>query len=228
MIAAEQIETPMMLFSHGGLINPHVMGSQLTHFAPVQIKAETGPEDSLNQCLIVLEPSPECHKESSNLLNSIEINEETLEKILVEQSENRINELPMKMEQILLHRKQQFTLYALCMWKDEINVSIGRKLIAEEKIILKRNQENLQFSWQEWKQNHLFSKSIGMFSKQIFSKALVSMVRVWFDNWKQSRDTKKRVQMHIRMNNVRAVLTKIMFGKLFDAWNLMEILQTRR
>ncbi len=58
------------------------------------------------------------------------------------------------MEQILLHRKQQFTLYALRMWKDEINVSIGRKLIAEEKIIHKRNQENIKFSWQEWKQNH--------------------------------------------------------------------------
>lgn len=82
MITVEQIATPMMLFSHGGLINPHVIGKQLTHFAPVKIKTELCTEDLLNQCCIILEPSPEYHKENSNFMHSMEISAQTLEKIL--------------------------------------------------------------------------------------------------------------------------------------------------
>ncbi len=49
---------------------------------PVYIKIEVEAEDRLNQCLIVLEISPDCHKESSNLLNLIEVDAKTLEKPL--------------------------------------------------------------------------------------------------------------------------------------------------
>ena len=72
------------------VFNPHVLGS---HFAPIHIKTEMETEDLLNQCLIVLEISPDCHKESSNLLNSIEVDAKTLEKLLENKADNRINEL---------------------------------------------------------------------------------------------------------------------------------------
>ena len=68
-----------MLFSHGGLINPYVLGPKLTHFAPIHIKTEVESEDLLNQRLIVLEQSPDCYKESSNLLISWEVDSKTLE-----------------------------------------------------------------------------------------------------------------------------------------------------
>jgi hypothetical protein len=137
VITLEELATPLMLFSHGGLINPHVLGPKLTHFAPIYIKSEVEAEDRLNQCLIVLEISPDCHKESSNLLNSIEVDAKTVEKLLEDNADNRINELPMKMEQMLMRLKQRLVLYVLCMWKDEYNVSLGRKIIAEEKVQLK-------------------------------------------------------------------------------------------
>ncbi len=37
VITIEQLKKPMVLFSHGGLIDPYVMGQQLTHFAPVTL-----------------------------------------------------------------------------------------------------------------------------------------------------------------------------------------------
>ena len=54
VITLEEFATPLMLFLHCGLINPYVLESKLTHFAPIHIKTEMEPEDLLNQCLIVL------------------------------------------------------------------------------------------------------------------------------------------------------------------------------
>jgi hypothetical protein len=86
-------------------------------------------EDLLNQCLIVLEPSFDYHKAlkaSSNLMNSKEANAEKLDKIVEEQSKNRLNELSTKLEQLILHRQQLLTLDTLCMWKEEPFISISR------------------------------------------------------------------------------------------------------
>ena len=44
----EQLKSSMMLFSHGGVINPHVMGNQLSHFAPVMLKREVSDEETLD------------------------------------------------------------------------------------------------------------------------------------------------------------------------------------
>lgn len=98
-------------------------------------------------------------------------------------------------------------VHTVCMWKEEIYILTGRKLIAEEKIIMNRNKGNIKVSLQEWKQNHLFSKLIGVFSKGIITRAMVSVISICFDHWKKSRETKKRVQMQLRMNNVRTVVT---------------------
>ncbi len=114
----------MLLFSHGGLIDPHVLGPKLTHFAPVYVKPEVEAEDQFNQCLIVLNISHDCHKESSNLLNSIEVDSKTLEKRLEDNADNRINELPMKVEQMLMRLQQRLVLYVLCMWKDEYTLCL--------------------------------------------------------------------------------------------------------
>jgi hypothetical protein len=59
----------------------------------------------------------------------------------------------------------------------------------------------------------IFTKSIDVFSARSKSTAIIELVRIWFDNWKRSRETKKRVQMRIRVNNVT-----ITIGKFFDAW----------
>jgi hypothetical protein len=45
----------------------------------------------------------------------------------------------MKVEQILMRLKQRLVLYVLCMWKDEYTGSQGRKIIAEEKVQLKKH-----------------------------------------------------------------------------------------
>jgi hypothetical protein len=77
----------MLLFSQDGLIiviNPHVMGNQLSHIVAVQTKPDTELPDLLNQCIIVLEPTPDDKSESSN---SMEVKPVPLENILVEQSE---------------------------------------------------------------------------------------------------------------------------------------------
>ena len=126
------------------------------------------------------------------------------------------------MDQLILHHNQQLALYALCMWKEEICALTGRRGVTEEKILLKRNKENVLCSWQEWKQKHLSSKLIGTLSKKISDRTLVSMLGIWFDHWKQTRETKKRVQIKIRMDTVRTVVTRIMFGHIFYAWKFLK------
>jgi hypothetical protein len=42
----------------------------------------------------------------------------------------------MKIEQLLIHRKQRFTLYALCIWHEEVTISVGLRAITVEKISL--------------------------------------------------------------------------------------------
>ncbi len=41
----DQLKTPMLVFSHGGIVNPHVMGRQMTHFAPVTVPDQISDED---------------------------------------------------------------------------------------------------------------------------------------------------------------------------------------
>ena len=48
------------------------------------------------------------------------------------------------------------------------------------------------------------------------------MIRLWFATWKQSRDTKKRVKMQLRMNNVQSVVNNIMITKFFDPWKFFQ------
>jgi hypothetical protein len=95
-------------------------------------------------------------------------------------------------------------------------------VIAEEKISFPRNQENVIFTWKVWKQEYPFSKSIGALTTEIKSRARVTMFRNWFDNWRQSREIKKRVQMHVRMNNVQTVVNQILTSKLYDAWKFFK------
>jgi hypothetical protein len=48
----------MILFPNGALVNPHVLGRQLTHFAPVTVPGEVQEEDLLlSQCCIFLDPA---------------------------------------------------------------------------------------------------------------------------------------------------------------------------
>ncbi len=55
-LTLDQLKTPMLVFSHGGILNPHVMGQQLTHFAPVTVPDQISDKDMLNQCCILLTP----------------------------------------------------------------------------------------------------------------------------------------------------------------------------
>ena len=128
----------------------------------------------------------------------------------------------MKMEQMLLHRKQRSTLYALCVWHEEISISVGLRVIAEEKISLKRNQESVKCAWKVWKQDSLPFKSIGVLTAETKSRVRFTMFRNWFDNWRQSCEIKKRVQMQVRMNNVKTIVEQILTGKLTDAWKFFK------
>ncbi len=77
----DQLKTPMLVFSHGGKLNPHVMGRQLTHFAPVTVPDQISDEDMLNQCCILLTPDVEFSKDNSSLhhsMNLTDLNIETL------------------------------------------------------------------------------------------------------------------------------------------------------
>jgi hypothetical protein len=56
VITNEQFKSSMMLFSHGGVINPHVMGNRLSHFAPVILKTDVSDEDTLDQICVVTQP----------------------------------------------------------------------------------------------------------------------------------------------------------------------------
>ena len=53
-IEADQLNESMILYSHGGMLNPYVIG-QLTHFAPIQRIAKDAMElgDKLDTCVIV-------------------------------------------------------------------------------------------------------------------------------------------------------------------------------
>jgi hypothetical protein len=77
-ITMEQLKTSVILFPNGALVNPHVLGRQLTHFAPVTVPDEVQEKDLLNQCCIFLDPNSNLNSEQSGLQHSMEITAETL------------------------------------------------------------------------------------------------------------------------------------------------------
>ena len=111
VITMEQLKTPMILFSHGALVNPHVLGRQLTHFAPVTVPDEVQEKDLLNQCCIFLDPNSELNSEQSRLQHSMEITTETFDRLQLVQAEMHLADRPLKIEQLLQRRQQKIIFY---------------------------------------------------------------------------------------------------------------------
>ncbi len=73
-VSQEQLWSQMVLFSHGGLMNPHIMARQLTRFSPVfQSSREVRKEALLNQCFIMTSPDVDFFTEHSILKLSMDI-----------------------------------------------------------------------------------------------------------------------------------------------------------
>ena len=88
VLTLDQLKSNMLVFSHGGsILNPHVMGRQLTHFAPVSVSDQICDEDVLNQCCIFLLPDAEFSKENSSLYSSMNVTELNIETLLSAQAQ---------------------------------------------------------------------------------------------------------------------------------------------
>ena len=111
VITIEQLEKPMVLFSHGGLINPYVMGRQLTHFAPVTLSNKIRDEDMLDQCCILLSPDAEFNKKNSSLYRSMNLTALNIEFFLKEQAEVQAKTVPQRTKKIQNVQKQKIMFH---------------------------------------------------------------------------------------------------------------------
>jgi len=223
VITMEQLKTPMILFSHGALVNPHVLGRQLTHFAPVTVPDEVQEKDLLNQCCIFLDPNSELNSEQSRLQHSMEITTETFDRLQLVQAEMHLADRPLKIEQLLQRRQQKIIFYLFAAWVDEVDIANDFLLKAEEHGTMQRNRQNasiLKLSLREWNAIHLFSKSVRTFSAKLVMHNIDTVIRACFDNWKYSRYNKKRVQRQFCMHNVKTVIDKTTLTNIFRLWQV--------
>jgi hypothetical protein len=87
VLTLDQLKTNMLVFSHGSILNPHVMGRQLTHFAPVIVSDQICGEDVLSQCCILLTPDAEFSKENYSLYHSMNLRALNIETLLSAQAQ---------------------------------------------------------------------------------------------------------------------------------------------
>ena len=114
VITMEQLKTSMILFSHGALVNPHVLGRQLTHVAPATVPDEVQEKDLLNQCCIFLDQNSELNSEQSRLQHSMEITTELFDRLQLVQAEMHLADRPLKIEQLLQRRQQKIIFFFVC------------------------------------------------------------------------------------------------------------------
>jgi len=154
VISVEQLKTPMILFSHGALINPYIP-SQLTHFAPIILKKQIRDEDLLNQCCIFLSPDVNHIKHHSIGQYNMDITHLDIDKLISARAKTQTEELPIKIKRLEFMRKQKLTYDYFSDWAGHLFTMIGLRLKAEDKAVIKRNtfKDSLyQSSWRQW--NH--------------------------------------------------------------------------
>ena len=102
----------MLVISQGGILNPHVMGRQLTHFAPVTVSDQIGDKDVLNQCCILLTPAADFSKETISLYHSESMNltELNIETLVSAQAQIQVASLPQRIKQRMQCKDQKMIL----------------------------------------------------------------------------------------------------------------------
>jgi hypothetical protein len=151
-VSQEQLRSQMVLFSHGGLMNPHIMGRQLTHFSPVfQSSGEVRKEDLLNQCLIMTSPDVDFVTEHSILKHSMDTTQLNIDQILSEQRKNKIAERPVKVKEFLVRKEQMIKLNVFSDWVQELKTAIGIKLKANEMGSIQKEKTTMKEHWTMWK-----------------------------------------------------------------------------
>jgi hypothetical protein len=115
VLTLNQLKTNMLVFSHGGIepgiLNPHVMGRQLTHFAPATVSDQICDEDVLNQCCILRTPCAEFSKENSSLYHSMDLTELNIETRLSAQAQIQVASLPQRITQFMQCKDQETILH---------------------------------------------------------------------------------------------------------------------
>ena len=100
-IRLDQLQSEMILFSHGAVFNPHVMGSQLTHFSPVFLQSEPiRDEDLLDQCCIMLATDHKYFSQHCLPKNSMEYSEDAVSSYFSAQAQLKVNALPRKLKEL--------------------------------------------------------------------------------------------------------------------------------
>ena len=208
VITIEQLKSPMILFSHGGLINPHVLGRQLTHFAPVTVADKIQNKDLLDQCCIHLSPDVDFNKENSSLCHSMNLTTLNIEKLLKAQAKIQATTLLKRIEKLQNCKNQKIIFHLFSDWIGAIKMLNGLRMIANEKGQSKQNQrlkQKLESLWKQWKHVTVVTNStkvenvdIGQvfsmwkqYGKQVISRSKQLVVKLkaqiviqsWY-NWK--------------------------------------------
>ena len=107
------METHMLFFSNGALVDPHVLGRQLTHCARAAVPDEVQEEDVLQQCCACLDPSSHLHGGPSRLQLSMAVTTETFDKPRLAQEVMRLVDGPLESQRLLWRRQQQIVFHLL-------------------------------------------------------------------------------------------------------------------
>ncbi len=147
-IELAQLDAKMILYSHGGMLNPYI-ARQLTHFAPIQLVDKDAIElgDKLDTCIIVQNPDVLDLENLSLVGHVCDLTDVDYEPVLVAKAQKKPQNLDNECNSISerVHKRLMFT-YVLG-WKEHI---FNARLIATQKF--KRQHFIFTQIFQAWKQ----------------------------------------------------------------------------
>jgi hypothetical protein len=186
VISVEQLKTPMVLFSHGALINPY-LPSQLTHFAPIILTKQIRDEDLLNQCCIFLSPDVNHINYYSTGQYNMDITHLDIDKLISARAKTQTEKLPNKIKRLEIMRKQTLTYDYFSDWAGHMFTMIGLRLKAEDKAVIKRNKFKdllYQSSWKQWNNTRQCNKHYGKITTTLETRIIQRVLIDAICNWK--------------------------------------------
>jgi hypothetical protein len=146
VITKEQLNSSMQLFSQGCVKSPHVMGDQLSHFAPVMLKLQISDEERLNQICVVTQPGTTSKRDCSIVQRSMDLSKLDIGKLMSASMELQVGQLSERLEQLITRYGQQCLLYAYDDWIETLEVLHHFRCKAEDKGKIKRAQRQHQLA----------------------------------------------------------------------------------
>ena len=217
-IKVDQLGQPMILLSHGALINRHI-SKQLQHFAPILLTDRVAHGDLMDQCLIQTSPELQIFSNPSHThaLTNVDI-----DSVLLSQAKAKKAQRQFAVKSFVARRSQVLKMEYLSYWQEDCCISRGHFLCRQDKRKL-RMLTNFWQTWNLWRNRrsilvNVWSKVVLVSKNIIFNKCfLFWKQRVLFTSKKQQLEQLK--QKHILQLNLlgwyslQQKLKAISFGK---------------